>query len=57
MLGIMPQSIIVANYSDDLAGLPALAHAYVAQGTHARGIIEGVAHFRSNGRVGWKPAS
>ncbi|QOG05379.1 HAD-IIB family hydrolase [Aureimonas sp. OT7] len=57
MLGIMPQSIIVANYSDNLPGLPALAHAYVAQGTHARGIIEGVAHFRSNGGVGWKPAS
>lgn len=57
MLGVMPQSIIVANYSDDLPGLPALAHAYVAQGTHARGIIEGVVHFRSNGRFGWKPAS
>ncbi len=40
------QSIIVANFSDDLANQSALAHSYVARASHARGVIEGVAHFR-----------
>ena len=47
MLRSVPQSIIVANYSDSLAARPDLAHSYVARNTHALGIIEGVKHFRS----------
>ena len=47
MLRTNPQSIIVANYSDGLAQLPALQHAYVARKPHALGVIEGVKHFRS----------
>jgi sucrose-phosphate synthase len=46
MLRARTQAIIVANYSDDLAGHAALQHSYVARASHARGIIEGVAHFR-----------
>ncbi len=46
MLQAIPQSIIVANYSDGLATLPALSHSYIASETHAAGIIEGVLHFR-----------
>ncbi|MEE7505747.1 HAD-IIB family hydrolase [Methylobacterium mesophilicum] len=46
MLGARVQAIIVANYSDDLASNAALKHTYVARRTHARGIIEGVSHFR-----------
>ncbi len=46
MLRTVAQSIIVANYSDGLAERSDLAHSYVAQRTHALGIIEGVAHFR-----------
>lgn len=46
MLGARVQAIIVANYSDDLASNAALKHSYVARRTHARGIIEGVSHFR-----------
>lgn len=47
MLRSVPQSIIVANYSDSLASRSDLAHSYVARQSHARGIIEGVAHFRA----------
>ncbi len=46
MLGARVQAIIVANYSDDLASHAALKHSYVSRRTHARGIIEGVSHFR-----------
>ncbi|MFH6780967.1 MULTISPECIES: HAD-IIB family hydrolase [Methylobacterium] len=46
MLRARVQAIIVANYSDDLAGHAALQHSYVARASHARGIIEGVGHFR-----------
>jgi sucrose-phosphate synthase len=46
MLRARRQAIIVANFSDDLASHAALAHSYVASATHARGVIEGVAHFR-----------
>lgn len=46
MLRVRTQAIIVANYSDDLASNAALQHSYVARRTHARGIIEGVSHFR-----------
>ena len=46
MLRARVQAIIVANYSDDLASNAALKHSYVARRTHARGIIEGVSHFR-----------
>ncbi|MHC2087317.1 HAD-IIB family hydrolase [Methylobacterium sp. CM6244] len=46
MLRAEAQAIIVANYSDDLASHAALKHSYVARTSHARGIIEGVGHFR-----------
>jgi len=46
MLRLMPQAIIVGNFSDGLASLPVLAHGYVARGSYARGVIEGVDHFR-----------
>jgi len=46
MLRAGRQAIIVANFSDDLASHTALKHSYVARATHARGVIEGVAHFR-----------
>ena len=46
MLRVRTQAIIVANYSDDLASNAALKHSYVARRTHARGVIEGVSHFR-----------
>lgn len=46
MLRARVQAIIVANYSDGLAGHAALQHSYVARTSHARGIIEGVGHFR-----------
>ncbi|KQT43231.1 HAD family hydrolase [Aureimonas sp. Leaf454] len=58
MLRTIPQAIIVANFSDDLARLPALSHSYVARRTHALGIIEGVHHFRERARAAsCKPAS
>ena len=46
MLRARRQAIIVANFSDDLASHADLTHSYVARATHARGVIEGVAHFR-----------
>lgn len=46
MLRAQAQAIIVANYSDDLASNATLQHSYVARASHARGIIEGVGHFR-----------
>ncbi|WP_232628713.1 HAD-IIB family hydrolase [Methylobacterium sp. Leaf118] len=46
MLRDRVQAIIVANHSDGLATHAALAHSYVARASHARGIIEGVLHFR-----------
>ena len=46
MLRARRQAIIVANFSDDLANHAALSHSYVASATHARGVIEGVTHFR-----------
>lgn len=46
MLRARAQAIIVANYSDGLATNAALKHSYVARLSHARGIIEGVLHFR-----------
>ncbi|MGA1835142.1 HAD-IIB family hydrolase [Rhizobium wenxiniae] len=57
MLQAIPQSIIVANYSDGLAGLPALKHSYIATETHAAGIIEGVLHFRKRAEVACLSAS
>lgn len=47
MLRARRQAIIVANFSDDLASHAALGHSYVARASHARGVIEGVAHFRT----------
>ncbi|MGE7368767.1 HAD-IIB family hydrolase [Neorhizobium sp. NPDC001467] len=57
MLQAIPQSIIVANYSDGLASLPALRHSYIATETHAAGIIEGVLHFRKQAEVACPSAS
>ncbi len=57
MLRTIPQAIIVANFSDGLAAMPALRHSYVARNTHARGVIEGVVHFRDKARAACKPAS
>lgn len=51
MLQAIPQSIIVANYSDNLGKLPALKHSYIASSTHAAGIIEGVLHFRNKAKA------
>lgn len=56
MLRTIPQAIIVGNFSDDLANLPALRHSYVARETHARGVIEGVLHFRDKARLAWPSA-
>lgn len=47
MLRALPQAIIVANFTDGLAGLADLSHSYVARRTHALGVMEGVDHFRS----------
>jgi sucrose-phosphate synthase len=47
MLRARRQAIIVANFSDDLASHAALGHSYVARASHARGVIEGVTHFRA----------
>ena len=57
MLQSIPQSIIVANYSDDLGKLPALKHSYIASNTHAAGIIEGVLHFRRKAEAACPRAS
>ncbi len=46
MLRSSRHAIIVANYSDGLGTRADLAHGYVAIGHHARGVIEGVLHFR-----------
>ncbi|WP_227370572.1 HAD-IIB family hydrolase [Halomonas sp. M20] len=46
MLQAMPCSIIVANFSDRLVSHPGLTHAYLAKSSYARGVIEGVTHFR-----------
>ncbi len=46
MLRSARHAIIVGNYSDGLAARPDLSHGYVAVGHHARGILEGVVHFR-----------
>ncbi|CZT37415.1 HAD-IIB family hydrolase [Rhizobium sp. 9140] len=56
MLQAIPQSIIVANYSDNLGKLPALKHSYIASNTHAAGIIEGVLHFRNKAKAAGRPA-
>jgi sucrose-phosphate synthase len=48
MLSTMPQAIVVKNFSDHLANLPELQHAYFASQAHASGIIEGVDHFRKS---------
>ncbi|MCO6049044.1 HAD-IIB family hydrolase [Mesorhizobium sp. RP14(2022)] len=51
MLRTIPQAIIVANFSDDLASVEGLGHSYVARQKYARGIIEGVLHFRNQSRM------
>jgi sucrose-phosphate synthase len=51
MFSALPQAIVVKNFSDDLANLSELQHAYFASTSHAAGIIEGVDHFRSRTAV------
>ena len=51
MLRALPCAIIVANYRDDLTTVPGLDHAYLARADHARGVIEGVEHFRARSNV------
>lgn len=51
MLQTLPCAIIVANYCDGLVDTSGLAHAYLARATHARGVIEGVEHFRAQSHV------
>lgn len=52
MLRSSRHAIIVGNYSDGLGTRADLAHGYVAAGHHARGVIEGIAHFRGGGAGG-----
>ncbi|BBY81024.1 sucrose-phosphate synthase [Mycolicibacterium pulveris] len=47
MLRTLPQAIVVQNFTDDMANLPELAHAYFASTGYAAGIIEGVEHFKN----------
>lgn len=49
MLRSSPHAVIVGNYSDGLGGRADLSHGYVASAHHARGVMEGVAHFRRRG--------
>lgn len=51
MLKALPCSIIVGNHRDGLVGTPGLDHAYVASAGYARGVIEGVEHFRTQSDV------
>ncbi|GAB3675668.1 HAD-IIB family hydrolase [Salinisphaera aquimarina] len=51
MLAASPCAIVVANHRDELATGPGLEHAYFARTSHARGVIEGVAHFRAQSNV------
>ncbi|WP_010218077.1 HAD-IIB family hydrolase [Sphingomonas sp. PAMC 26621] len=50
MLRSAPNAIIVGNHSDGLAERKDLSRCYVARGHHARGILEGVAHFRQRAK-------
>ncbi|MES1941908.1 HAD-superfamily hydrolase [Salinisphaera sp. T5B8] len=47
MLQTLPCAIVVANHRDGLAKACGLTHAYFASAGHARGVIEGVAHFQA----------
>lgn len=49
MLRSCAHPIIVGNWSDGLAKDPSLAHAYIAEASHAAGVLEGVRHFQSAG--------
>lgn len=50
MLRSSPHAIIVGNYSDGLGTRADLSHGYVSAARYARGVIEGVAHFRGDRR-------
>jgi sucrose-phosphate synthase len=47
MLQRMPNAILVANYRDGLGNHPALGHCFIAPRRFARGIVDGIAHFRA----------
>ena len=47
MLSRAANPVIVANHRDGIVSLPHLAHAYVAEASHAGGIMEGVEHFEA----------
>lgn len=57
MLRSSPHAVIVGNYSDGLGTRRDLRHGYVSAAHHARGVIEGVAHFRSRTAAGRSRAS
>jgi sucrose-phosphate synthase len=46
MLKCARNAIIVGNHTDGVASMPDLQHSYVAQATHAAGVLEGIEHFR-----------
>jgi len=50
MLRSVPNAIIVGNHSDGLAERKDLSRCYVARGSHAHGILEGVEHFRKTAK-------
>ncbi|NVD45072.1 HAD-IIB family hydrolase [Qipengyuania atrilutea] len=49
MLRSCPFPIVVGNASDGLTKDPSLSHAYMARGTYAAGILEGVKHYQAAG--------
>ena len=49
MLRSCVHPIVVGNWSDGLGDNPALSHAYIAQASHAAGVLEGVRHFQARG--------
>lgn len=47
MLRLHPNGIVVGNYCDRLFGRPELEHCHFAPRRYARGILDGIAYFRS----------
>ena len=56
MLGRAANPVIVANHRDGIVSLPHLSHAYVAEASHAGGIMEGVEHFEARSTAEPSPA-
>ncbi len=51
MLKGSPLGVVVANYSPELDGLKKARHIYFAPSSHARGILEGIDHYRFPKRI------